>query len=327
MKVMNSVLEAIGNTPMVRLNKVSSNANAEILVKCEYLNPSGSIKDRMALYMICQAEKAGKIKKGGTIVESSTGNTAIALSFVSVVKGYQSKMFMPKGWVNEDRIRILKSFNAEITEISPGEEIERDLKDKSVHGSVVELIPRIKALEMEKNETNTWWVRQGLNYDNVLAHYETTGKEILEQTDGKIDAFVASIGTGGTLLGVAKALKEKIPDIEIYGVEPEGMPFFKSNDEIRTYMKKYSIPGVEGWLVEELRRSGLVKKCYLVNDKNAVDMARRLVTEEGLFVGISSGANVYVAKKIAKQLGKGKRVVTILHDRRDRYYTSEHYTT
>lgn len=327
MKIMNSILEAIGNTPIVRLNKVTSDEEAEILVKCEYLNPSGSIKDRIALYMINEAEKAGKLKPGGTVVESSTGNTAIALSFVCVVKGYQSKMCMPKGWVNEDRERILKSYDAEIFEISPGEEIERDLKGKSLHGGVVELLPRIRALEIEKNEPNTWWARQALNYDNVLAHFETTGKEILEQTDEKIDAFVAAIGTGGTLMGVAKALKEKIPNIKIYGVEPEGMPFFESNEEILTYMKKYSIPGVEGWLVEELRRSGLVDKCFLVNDQEAVGMAHRLVKEEGLFVGMSSGANVYVAKKIAKQLGKGKRVVTVLHDRRDRYYTSEHFTT
>jgi cysteine synthase A len=277
--------------------------------------------------MINEAEKAGKIQKGGTVVESSTGNTAIALSLICSVKGYHSKMFMPKGWVNEDRERILKSYNTDIIEVSPGEEIEHDLKGTSVHGCVVELLPRIKALELEKNDPNTWWARQALNYDNLITHFETTGKEILEQTDEKIDTFVAAIGTGGTIMGVAKALKEKIPNIKIYGVEPEGMPFYKSNEEILTYMKKYSISGVEGWLVEDLRQSGLVDKCFLVNDKEAVGMADRLVKEEGLFVGMSSGANVYVAKKVSKQLGKGKRVVTVLHDRRDRYYTSEHFTT
>jgi cysteine synthase A len=236
-------------------------------------------------------------------------------------------MCLPKGCITEEKAKSLKAYGAKILEISPGEEIERELQGKSVHGGVVELLPRKKCLEMEKTQTNTWWARQALNYDNVLAHMETTGKEILEQTDGKIDAFVASIGTGGTLLGVGKLLKEKIPDVKIYGVEPADTPLYKENREIALYMKKYAIPGIEGWLVEELRKSGIVDECILVEDQQAINMAHRLAEEEGLFVGMSSGANVYAALKVGRKLGRGKTVVTILPDSRNRYLTIEHFTT
>lgn len=327
MKALNSILEAVGNTPIVRLNKVARNVDATVLVKCEFLNPSGSIKDRVALRMINEAEKSGKIKPGGVVVESSTGNMAIALAFVSALKGYKAVMYMPKGWVTMEKTWMLKAYGADIREVSPGEEIERELKGKSVHGGVVELLPRKTCLKAEKTHPNTWWSRQALNFDNVLAHREGTGKEILEQTDGKIDAFVAAIGTGGTLLGVGKLLKEKIPNVRIYGVEPVNAPLYRENATIRSYMEKYAIPGIKGWIVEELKKSGIVDECFLVGDKDAVNMSHRLAEEEGLFVGMSSGANVYATLKVAKELGKGKTAVTILPDNRDRYITSEHFTT
>ena len=327
MKIYDSILQAVGNTPMVRLNRVTKGIYANILVKCEFLNPSGSLKDRIALRMIEEAEKAGKLKEGGIVTESSTGNTAIALSFVCAAKGYKAVMHMPKGWATEDRLQILKAYGAEVIEVSVGEEIEKELEGKSVHGGVVEVMPRIKALEMEQANPNVWWARQALNPDNVNAHRDTTAKEIIEQTDGKIDVFIAAVGTGGTLSGVSEALKELNPSIKIYGVEPESSSLFKMGPEIRKYMKKYGIPGTEGWLVEELKRSGIVDKCFMVKDGEAINMAHRLLREEGLFVGMSSGANVYVALKIAKELGKGKNIVTVLPDRRDRYFTSEHFTT
>ncbi|MHA1835118.1 MAG: PLP-dependent cysteine synthase family protein [Candidatus Baldrarchaeia archaeon] len=327
MKILNSILEAIGNTPMVRLNKVTRDVDATVLVKCEFLNPSGSIKDRVALRMINEAEKSGKIKPDGVIVESSTGNMAISLAFVSALKGYKAVMYMPKGWATKEKVYMLKAYGAEIREVSPGEEIERELKGKSVHGGVVELLPRKSCLEAEKTYPNTWWSRQALNFDNVLAHKEGTGKEILEQTDGKIDAFVAAIGTGGTLFGVGKLLKEKIPYVKIYGVEPADAPLYQETLTIRSYMEKYKIPGIESWIIEELKRSNLVDKCFLVKNQEAKYMADRLAKEEGLFVGMSSGANVYVALKVARELGKGKTIVTVLPDRRDRYFTLECFTT
>jgi cysteine synthase A len=327
MKICNNILEAIGSTPLVRLNRVSKGLDVEILVKCEYMNPSGSIKDRIALKMIEEAEKEGLLKHGGTVTDSSTGNTAIALSFVCAVKGYKSKMCMPKGWISEDRRKTLESYGADILEVDPGEEIEQELKDKDVHGGVLELLPRKKCLEMEANDQGIWWARQALNPNNIKAHRETTGKEIVEQTDGKVDAFVAAIGTGGTLLGVYKALKEVNPNIKVYAVEPSSSSLFQTETKIRKYMEKYDIPGIRGWIISEIKKMEIVDKIYLIKDKEAIEMAHRLCKEEGLFCGMSSGANVCVALEIAKTLGKGKRVVTILPDSRYRYFKKEHFTT
>ncbi|MBA7630137.1 Cysteine synthase [subsurface metagenome] len=327
MKIYDSILQAVGNTPMVRLNRVTKGIKANILVKCEYLNPSGSIKDRIALRMIEEAEKAGKLKEGGIVTESSTGNTATALSFVCAAKGYKSIMHMPKGWVTEDRLKILKAYGAEVIEVSVGEEIEKELAGKSIHGGVVEIMPRIKALEMEKSNPNAWWARQALNPDNVNAHRDTTGKEIIEQTDGKLDVFIAAVGTGGTLLGVAEALKELNPSIKIYGVEPEGTSLLKMGPEIRKYMKKYGIPGVEGLIISEIEKRGIVDEVVLVKDNDAIEMAHRLCEEEGLFCGMSSGANVHLALQIAQEYGNGKNIVTVLPDNRFRYFAAEHFIT
>ena len=327
MKIYDSILQAIGNTPMVRLNRVVKGVKANILVKCEYLNPSGSLKDRIALRMIEEAEKAGKLKEGGIVTESSTGNTAVALSFVCAVKGYKAVMYMPKGWATEDRLQILKAYGAEVIEVSVGEEIEKELRGKSIHGGVVEIMPRKKALEMERSNPNVWWARQALNPDNVNAHRDTTAKEMIEQTDGKIDVFIAAVGTGGTLSGVSQALKELNPSIKIYGVEPKSSSLFKMGPEIRKYMEKYGVPGVGGLIVEEMGKSGIVDDVFLVTDEDAIGMAHRLCEEEGLFCGMSSGANVHVALQVAKEYGSGKNIVTMLPDNRDRYLATEHFTT
>ena len=277
--------------------------------------------------MIEEAEKTGKLKEGGIVTESSTGNTAAALSLVCAVKGYKPVMHMPKGWVTEDRLKILKAYGAEVIEVGVGEEIEKELEGKSVHGGVVEIMPRIKALEMERSNPKAWWARQALNLDNVNAHRDTTGKEIIEQTDGKIDVFIAAIGTGGTLLGVSEALKALTPAIKIYGVEPESSSLFKMIPEIRKYMKKYGIPGVEGLIITEIEKRDIVDEVFLVKDKDAIEMTHRLCMEEGLFCGMSSGANVHVALQIAQKYGSGKNIVTILPDNRDRYFAAEHFTT
>ncbi|RJR46824.1 MAG: cysteine synthase family protein [Desulfobacteraceae bacterium] len=327
MKIHDSILEAIGNTPLVRLNRISKGLEAEILVKCEYLNPSGSTKDRIALKMIGEAEKQNRLQPGGTVTESSTGNTAIALSMVSAVKGYRSLMCMPKGWVSPDRKRILEAYGAEVMGIDPGEEIERELKGKDVHGGVLELLPRKKCLEMEKTHADIWWARQALNPDNIRAHRESTGREIIEQTDGKVDAFVCAVGTGGTLLGVYEALKEVNPAVKIYAVEPASSSLFEENAEISKYMKKYDIPGIEGWIISEIKKMNIVEKVYLVQDTDAVEMSHRLCKEEGLFCGMSSGANVHVAREVAKTMRRGQRVVTVLPDSRYRYFAEEHFTT
>ena len=327
MKIYDSILQAIGNTPMVRLNRVAKGIDANILVKCEYLNPSGSMKDRIALRMIEGAEKEGKLKEAGVVTESSTGNTATALSFICAAKGYKSVMHMPKGWIPEDKRKIITSYGAEIVEVDPGEEIQAELEGKSVHGGVVEVIPRIRALELEQNNENTWWARQAMNPDNILAHKETTGKEIIEQTDGNVDAFVCAVGTGGTLLGVGEALLEINPDVKIYAVEPASSSLFKMAPEIKYYMEKYGIPGVAGLIINKIEKKGIVEKAFLVEDKDAIEMTHRLCEEEGLFCGMSGGANVHVALEIAKKAGNNKNIITILPDNRYRYFFSEHFTT
>jgi len=324
MKVGQNALDFIGNTHLVNLNVAENNVTVQ--AKCEYLNPSGSIKDRVALRLINEAEREGKLKPGGTVVESSTGNMGIALSMVCSVKRYNTIIYMPKGWAVDEKKRIMRAYGAKIVEVSPGKEIERELKGKSVHGGVVELLPRIKCLEAERKQKNTWWARQAINPYNAIAHEETTGKEILEQTHGRVDAFVAAVGTGGTLLGVGRALKKRNPDVKIYAVEPASSPLLKTAPQIQHYMEKYGIPGVRGWIVEEIKKLNIADETLLVSDRDAVGMANRLARERGLFVGMSSGASVYASMKLAEKM-RGGNIVTILPDSRYRYLTVEHFVT
>jgi cysteine synthase A len=237
-------------------------------------------------------------------------------------------MCMPKGWMSEVKRKTVELYGAEVVEVAVGEEIEQELKGKAVHGGVVEILPRRKALEFETQDPeNTWYARQAMNPDNIAAHRDGTGLEIVEQTDGKVDALVAAVGTGGTLLGVAEALKAANPGVKIYGVEPVTSSLFQMAPEIKHYMKKYSIPGVEGWIIEEIEKRKIVDKIFLVSNQDALNMANRLCREEGLFCGMSSGANVFVALQIAEKMKKSEHVVTILPDNRYRYFASEHFTT
>lgn len=320
MKIVNSILDVIGNTPLLRLNKIPGFGEAEILAKLEYLNPSGSIKDRIAKYMIESAEGQGALGPGYKIVEASTGNTGTALAFVSAVKGYQMIVFCPSVTSSEERVRIMKSYGAQINVIDL--EQEKDLPDLSVHGGVIEIIPRQKCRNLENTSSDVWWARQFSNPDNVRAHRETTAVEILEQTEGHLDAFVASVGTGGTLMGVAQALREYDPTIRIVGVEPASSPLLAVDRE-----KIPVIEGITDGLILEILDSGLVDEVITVEDETAIQMAHQLSEREGLFCGMSSGANVHAARQVAKKLGAGKRVVTVLPDNRDRYLFREKYTT
>lgn len=320
MKVYNNILELIGNTPMVRLNRVTKGMDSEVLVKLEYLNPSGSIKDRIALEMINEAEKTGKLAPGGTIVESSTGNTGVALSFVGTLKGYKVEIYETiPGQVGNEKIKIMRNLGAKVKVMTP-EDLEW-LKEKSVAGAEIELPGRQICLDLEKNDSKVWWARQFSNLYNVKAHNKT-GKEILDQTDGKVDVFVASIGTGGTLMGVAEVLKEELPDIKIIGIQPA------SSKESMIPGTSYPRSEIKGGIVSDmLERHDFIDEIVRVTDEEAVNMTHRLWKEEGLYAGVSSGANVYVAMKEAKKLGKDKIAVTILPDSIDRYFTEEHYVT
>ncbi|NPA14966.1 MAG: cysteine synthase family protein [Deferribacteres bacterium] len=287
------VLELIGNTPIVKLNAFST-GEVEIWAKIEACNPGGSIKDRAALFMIEGAEKRGELTKDKTIIEATSGNTGIGLALVAAVKGYRVKIVMPES-VSLERRAILKAFGAEVV-LSPG--------DKGTDGAI-ELAARI----YEENRSEYYMPNQFDNPDNMRAHYETTGPEIWEQMEGRIDAFVAGIGTSGTLMGVGKRLKELNPDIKLFGVEPppgHGIQGLKSLDEAR---------------VPKLFDPSLPDELIRVYDEEAFEMMRRLPKLEGLFVGISSAAALIGALRVAEKLKRG-RIVTIFPDGGDRYLST-----
>jgi cysteine synthase len=319
-KIYNSVLELIGNTPMVRLSKIPGNIEPEILVKLEYTNPSGSIKDRIALEMINQAEKEGTLKEGYTILESSTGNTGIALSSVGILKGYRVVIYetMPNK-ASQEKSKIMLNIGAEVKLMEP-EDI-KGLEEKSIAGAEVELPGRLLCLELENSNSNMWWARQFSNEYNTRAHNKT-GEEILEQTDNNVDVFIAAIGTGGTVFGVAKVLKKKLPHVKIIGIQPAS-----SKDVLYPGMQ-YPATEVKGGIISKmLETTDVIDEMVRVSDKDARDMAHRLWKEEGLFAGISSGANVYIALKEAKKYKNKKTIVAVLPDSMDRYITEERFVT
>ena len=321
-KVVNSLLELIGNTPMLKLNNVVRNLEgaASVYVKLEYLNPSGSYKDRIALRMIEEAEKAGLLKPGSTIVESSSGNTAIALAFVGRVKGYKVRIFYPKEvWVPEKQT-TLKRFGAEI-EVVPLVETQV-AREAGVHGARIEIPGRIRCKELEESDSRNWWTRQFSNSNNTNAH-GLMGQEILEQLDGKVDVWVSSIGTAGNFTGVAQVLKKANSHTRCIAVEPGGWPGWV---DPLSKEAKY-VPGVTGGIVQKLRDSLLADEVVWVQNEEARNMAYRLSGEEGMFCGISTGANVHVAINEAKKLDPSKNVVTVAVDRGDRYFSDERYIT
>jgi len=324
-RVVDSVLELIGNTPMIRLNKIGKGLKSKILAKCEFLNPSGSYKDRIALRMIEEGERRGGINPSKTVIlESSSGNTAIALAMVGAVKGYRVKIYYPEPAWTPEKVKILQRFGAEITTI-PLEEAEIQRR-YGLHGARIEIPGRVKCLELEKEDPEQyWWARQFSNPDNWMAHMDL-GREILEQMNGRVDVFVASIGTGGCLYGVAKALKEVNPKCRIVAVQPGG---WRGWIDPLSPDTKY-IPGITGGIVEKIRDEGIFDDKVTVSTEEAREMAYRLSREEGLFVGISSGANVLVALREALKLdmeGNEGNVVTVLVDRGDRYFSDETYIT
>jgi len=309
-EIMDSILEAVGNTPLIRLNKVTEGLESEILVKCEFLNPSGSLKDRVAIYMLAAAEKEGKLKPGYTVIEASTGNMGIALALACARKGYKFLCCMPRE-MTEERVKTMQMYGAEI----------RDT------GSIftpegVKFVHREAAREIEETTPNTWWSHQFSNWENVRAHKETTGYEIVEQTGGKIDAFVMSVGSAGTLMGVARAIKEKLPDkpVKIVAVEPATSPMLAEGKA-----GYHAIPGISDGIIPEILDKQIYDELVLVSDEDAKEMAHRLRCEEGLFCGISAGANVVASVKVAKEMGKDKTVVTVLPDSADRYFSMEEY--
>ncbi|MBC8276157.1 MAG: cysteine synthase A [Chloroflexi bacterium] len=295
-----NILDLVGNTPVVELAKIN-NTKSTILAKLEALNPSGSIKDVMALYMIDIAEKNGMLKPGNKIIEATSGNTGISFAMLAPLKGCEFVVVMPEH-MSKERRQMMRAFGAEIV-LTP---------EKEDFAGALERLE-----QLAKENQDAWLPRQFDNPDNIAAHREITGKRILEEIGGRIDVFVAGVGTGGTLMGVAEALKGVYRDVRIVAVEPAEsavMSGGKSGSHI--------IQGIGPGFIPSLVNMSLVDEVIKVKSNDALDMTRRLIKEEGLMVGISSGANVLAALEVAQRSGKSKTIVTILPDRGERYLST-----
>ncbi len=303
-RIANNVIDLIGNTPMVRINKIVEPEMAEIIAKLESFNPGGSVKDRICFSMINEAEKQGLLKPGSIIIEPTSGNTGIGLAMISAVKGYKCILVMPET-VSSERISILKAYGAEVI-LTPGIE--------GMSGAVK------KAEELLRETPNSFMPQQFKNPANPKIHRETTAIEIWETVEGKIDAFVAGIGTGGTITGVGEFLKERNPNIKIVAVEPLASPVLSGGKP-----GAHKIQGIGAGFIPDVLNLKIIDEIIQVSDNDAFRTSRRLAREEGLFVGISAGANMCAALKVARDLGKGKRVVVILPDTGERYLSMNQY--
>jgi len=300
-----SVVDLIGGTPMIKLD--FAHVEADLYAKLEYLNPGGSVKDRIAKQMIEQAEKRGALKPGYTIVEATSGNTGIALALVGAAKGYKVVVVMP-GTASNERRSIVRHYGADVILTASDDFVEGALS---------------KARELAKQPG--WWMpSQFENADNVSAHREKTGEEILSQVPGgKVDAFVAGIGTGGTLMGVGQVLKTANPNSRLVAVEPVG--YRSSNrQKVTEHLSiiDHQVEGIGDGFIPQIVKTDLIDDWVQVTDEDAIQTSCCLAREKGLFVGISSGANVYASIEVARSLGRGKNVVTVLPDSADRYYTT-----
>jgi len=302
MKIAKDITELIGNTPLVKLNKVSKGSLADIVGKLEFFNPLSSIKDRIGNAMIKDAEEKGILKKGGTIIEPTSGNTGIALAFVCAVKGYRLILTMPDT-MSMERRQLLKILGAELV-LTPGAE--------GMSGAVR------KAERLKDEITGAIILQQFNNPANPEIHRQTTAEEIWRDTDGKLDVFVAGVGTGGTITGVAEVIKKKKPSVKIIAVEPADSPVLSGGKP-----GMHKIQGIGAGFVPEVFKKDLIDEIMPVLNENAGMMARRLAKEEGIFAGISSGAAVWAAVEIGKrEENKGKMVVVILPDTGERYLSS-----
>ena len=303
--IYNNVLEAVGNTPMIRLNRMTDEDSAEILVKFEALNVGGSVKTRTAWNMILDAEKQGKIQKDTIIVEPTSGNQGIGLALVGAVRGYHTVIIMPDS-VSEERRKLVQNYGAEV---------------KLVHdeGDIGECIQRCirTALEMKEADSRVYVPQQFENMANYEAHLNMTGREIVEQVGGRIDGFCSGIGTGGTISGVGEALRKANPEITIWAIEPEHAAIL-SGGEVGSHLQM----GIGDGVIPEILNQDIYDEVVIVSDEEALQTARDLARLEGLMCGISSGTNVAAAKRLAKKLGKGKTVVTILPDTAERYFST-----
>ena len=303
--IYNNVLEAVGHTPMIRLNRMVDEDCAEILVKFEAVNVGGSIKTRTALNMIMDAEEKGIIKEDTIIVEPTSGNQGIGLALVGAVRGYKTVILMPDS-VSEERRKLVKQYGADIRVVHDEGDIGKCIND------CIQM-----AMDMKAEDPRVFVPQQFENMANYQVHYEKTGAEIVEQVGKKIDGFCSGIGTGGTISGIGAALRKANPDIEIWALEPENAAIL-SGKEVGSHIQM----GIGDGVIPGILDQKIYDEIVIVTDEEAVQTARELARKEGLLCGISSGTNVAAAMKLARKLGKGKTVVTVLPDTAERYYST-----
>jgi cysteine synthase len=301
--IFNNVMDMIQNTPILKLNNIVNNDIAEIYVKLEKYNPAGSIKDRAALGMIEVAEKKGLLKKGYSIVEPTSGNTGIALAMIGRMKGYKVIIVMPET-MSIERRNLIKAYGAELI-LTDG--------SKGMKGSID------KALELAKDKSDYFIPQQFTNIANPNKHYETTAIEILKDVED-IDTFIAGVGTGGTITGIGRKLKEVNPNIKVIAVEPETSAVLTGNKP-----GSHKIQGIGAGFIPEIYDNSVVDEIITISDEEAFNTAREIAKVEGILVGISSGANIAAAQKIANKLGKDKKIVTIAPDGGEKYLSTGIY--
>lgn len=304
MKIYDSVSDAIGKTPLVRLKrleKITSSA-AEIVAKLEYLNPTGSVKDRAALEMINDLERKGAITDGATVIEPTSGNTGIGIASVCACRGYRAVIVMPDS-MSKERCDLMRAYGAEVV-LTDGK--------LGMQGAIQ------RAEEISESTENSAVAGQFVNEANANAHYKTTGKEIYEDTDGRIDILVCGVGTGGTLTGTGRYLKERLPDMKVVAVEPEDSPVLSEGRS-----GAHGLQGIGAGFVPDILDVGLIDEVIAVSTLNALVSARLMAKKEGFLTGISSGAALYAALKLAQRKeNEGKRIVVILPDSADRYFST-----
>jgi cysteine synthase len=302
-RVANSIAELVGETPIVKLNRLVDENSADVYLKLEYMNPGSSVKDRIALAMIETAEEAGALKQGDTIIEPTSGNTGIGLAMIAAAKGYKAVLVMPET-MSLERRNLLRAYGADLV-LTPGPE--------GMGGA-------IRKAEELAQENGYFMPQQFKNEANPDVHRRTTGKEIVEQMGSQLDAFISGIGTGGTVTGAGSVLKEAYPTIQIYAVEPTDSPVLSGGKP-----GPHKIQGIGAGFIPDILNTEIYDQVIQVKNEEAFEYARRAAKEEGILGGISSGAAIYAALKVAKELGKGKKVLAIIPSNGERYLSTPLY--